>query len=39
MPWKVEGISQTGHPKKTWWGFVKDAQSRKKWRRIKDATA
>jgi len=48
--WEVEGITQRGCPKKTWWDYVKndmeslglcqkDAQSRNKWRRrIKGAT-
>jgi len=51
ITWEVEGIRQTGRPKKTWWNCVKndmeslglsqkDAQSRYKWRRrIKGATA
>jgi len=50
ITWEVEGIRQTGHPKKTWWHCVKndteslglcqkDAPSRNKWRRrIKRAT-
>jgi len=50
ITWEVEGIRQTGRPKKTWWDCVKndmeslglsqkDAQSRNKWRkRIKWAT-
>jgi len=48
--WEVEGIRQTGHPKKTWWDYVEDdmeslglsqndAQFINKWkRRIKGAT-
>jgi len=50
ITWEVEGIRQTGRPKKTWLDCVKndaeslslsqkDAQSRNKWRRrIKGAT-
>jgi len=49
ITWEVEGIRQTGCPKKTWWDCVKndmenlglskkDVQSRNKWRRIKGAT-
>ena len=50
ITWEVEGIRQTGRPKKTRWDCVKndmeslgpsqkDAQSRNKWRsRIKGAT-
>ena len=49
ITWEVEGIRQTGRPKKTWWDCVKndleslglsqnDAQSRNKWRSIKGAT-
>jgi len=50
ITWEVEGIRQTGRPKKTWWDCVKndmenldlsqqDVQSRNKWRRrIKGAT-
>jgi len=41
--WEVEGIRQRGHPRKTWWDFVKndleslgllpkDVQFRNKWR-------
>jgi len=22
--WEVEGIRQRGHPRKTWWDYVKD---------------
>ena len=47
ITWEVVGIRQRGHPKKTWWDCVKndmesiglsqkDAQSRNKWRRIKE---
>ena len=51
MTWEVEGIRQTGRPKKTWWDCVKndmeslglsqkDAQPRNKWRRrIKEQPA
>jgi len=50
ITWEVEGIRQTGRPKKIWWDCVKNdmeslglsqkyAQSRNKWsRRIKGAT-
>jgi len=49
ITWEVEGIRQTGRPKKTGWDCVKndmeslglsqkDAQSRNKWRRIKGKT-
>jgi len=48
ITWEVEGITQRGRPKKTWWDCTKndmesldlsqkDAKSRNKWR-IKGAT-